>query len=109
MDKIDVNRNRIVTVMKRPVLRTEENKEYSFTDEFGIYHPAMYTVWGEYEKVKMTYADLCHDLGFDPDVNFVDVTKAGSITWTLGKPEEIHALYQAIKDKGYKAKINHRE
>lgn len=108
MDKIDMNRNRIVTVWKRPILGEKENPEYSFEDEWG-YHPCMETIWGDFEKVKMTYEELCYDLGFNPDVNFVDVTRAGSITYTLGKPNEISALFRAVHEKGYKQKSNGRK
>lgn len=105
MDKIDINRNRVVKVKKHEVVGQETR--YEFFDEYGKPVPEsayIADVYGEWHTVTMTYEDLCYDLGFDPDVNFVEVTKAGSITWTLGKPEEIHALFRAIEEKGYKAK-----
>lgn len=54
------------------------------------------------EKIEMTYDEVCYDLGFCPAVQFVDITPRGAVTFTTGRPEEIRALYQAVKDKGYK-------
>lgn len=54
------------------------------------------------EKIEMTYDEICHDLGFCPAVRFVDITPRGTVTFTAGRPEEVRALYQAVKDRGYK-------
>ena len=51
--------------------------------------------------VDKSYEDVCHDLGFFPSINFVDITKNGTITFTCGKPDEIYALFAACNSKGY--------
>lgn len=102
------NRNRIVSVWKADV---KDTIGYCCYNEDGTpvedswYHDQGR---GEFRKVKMTYEELCHDLGFDPDVRFVDVAKSGAITYTIGKPWEINALYQAINARGYRAKASKR-
>lgn len=54
------------------------------------------------QPMDMSYEEICHDLGFIPAVQFVDVTAHGTITFTCGKREEIAELYGAVMDKGYK-------
>lgn len=54
------------------------------------------------EKVEMTYAEVCKDLGFIANVKFVKITTRGTITFTLGTPSEIRALDRAVEVKGYK-------
>jgi hypothetical protein len=54
-------------------------------------------------KVEMEYGDICKELGFVPESHFVEVTTRGSITFTVGKPDEIKDLYKAVVDNGYKA------
>lgn len=53
-------------------------------------------------KIEMTYEEICNDLGFCPNVHFVEITNFGTITFTVGKPNEIQALYQSVTGKGYK-------
>lgn len=56
-----------------------------------------------YKKAsRANYDAVCHDLGFNADVHFVEITTRGTITFTVGKPNEIRALYRAVLDKGYK-------
>lgn len=50
---------------------------------------------------EMTYEDVCKELGFYPDVGFVEITKSGTITFTLGKPHEIRALYRSVIENGF--------
>ena len=52
-------------------------------------------------KGYMTYEEVCHELGFDPSVNFVKITTRGSISFTVGKPYEINALYKSVCDNGF--------
>lgn len=52
-------------------------------------------------KTSMDYEEVCKDLGFIPSVRFVRVTTRGTISWTVGKPEEIKALRYACESKGY--------
>lgn len=49
----------------------------------------------------MTYDDVCHELGFIPDVHFVEITTRGTITFTCGKPHEIKALYNSVYEHGF--------
>ena len=53
-------------------------------------------------KVEMEYSDICKELGFVPESHFVEVTNRGTITFTVGKPDEIKDLYKAVADNGYK-------
>lgn len=50
----------------------------------------------------MSYDEICHDLGYIPEVRFVHVTSTGSISYTVGKPQEIRSLYSAVISNGYK-------
>ena len=59
-------------------------------------------VWKDEKKVEMTYEEICHDLGFISEVHFVRITKAGTITFTLGKPSEIRSLIASCREYGYK-------
>lgn len=49
---------------------------------------------------EMTYSDVCKALGFVPEIEFVKVTNAGTISYYAGKPSEIKALYRAVKNNG---------
>ena len=59
-------------------------------------------VWKDKEKVEMTYEEICHDLGFISEVHFVRITTAGTISFTLGRPNEIRSLVAACRERGYK-------
>lgn len=48
------------------------------------------------------YDEVCHDLGFEPECGFVEITTRGTITFTCGHPEDIRALYAACLRRGYK-------
>ena len=52
--------------------------------------------------VALTYEELCKRLGFIPEVEFVELTNAGTIAFTVGKPVEIKALYTAVLREGFK-------
>lgn len=54
------------------------------------------------KHVSMEYINICMDLGFIPETRFVKVTNRGTITFTVGKPNEIKALYKNVIDHGYK-------
>lgn len=51
---------------------------------------------------KSDYAAICHELGFCPESHFVAVTTRGTISYSLGKPDEIRALYAACVRCGYR-------
>ena len=51
--------------------------------------------------VALTYEELCKRLGYVPEVEFVELTNAGTVTFSIGKPEEIKALYAAVLRKGF--------
>ena len=59
-------------------------------------------VWKDGEKTKMSYEDVCHDLGFAPQMGFVRITTAGTIAFSVGKPNEVKALLCSVKANGYK-------
>jgi hypothetical protein len=46
------------------------------------------------------YIDTCKKLGFSADIHFVEITKSGSIGFSMGKPEEIRALARACDREG---------
>jgi len=54
------------------------------------------------QTIEMTYEDICHDLGIIPSIHFVEITNRGTISFTVGKPEEIRHLINTAEDKGYK-------
>lgn len=60
-----------------------------------------YKVWRNGRKEEMTYGDVCHELGFICECAFVKITTAGTITFTCGKPDEICALFRAVKRCGF--------
>jgi hypothetical protein len=54
------------------------------------------------KKAKQSqYAAVCAELGVRADVRFVEITSAGSISFTCGKPEECRALAYAARQAGY--------
>lgn len=64
-----------------------------------IYHPRR-TDPNEDRKPR-TYESICHELGFIPEVRFVRLTQAGTVTFTVGKGYEVKALYSAVIEKGF--------
>lgn len=61
-----------------------------------------YNVWIKNEKKTMTYEDICNALNISPEVNFVKVTNAGSISFTAGKPVEIRFLHRMCRENGFR-------
>lgn len=57
------------------------------------------------KMISISYEDLCKDLGFIPDVNFIKVTNRGTITFTAGKMLEVKALYRNTVNRGYKPSV----
>lgn len=51
--------------------------------------------------VEMSYYDVCKDLGYIPELEFINITSAGTISFYLIKPDEICPLISAVKSKGY--------
>lgn len=39
------------------------------------------------------YKQVCHDLGFIPEIHFVKITTRGTISFYCGKPQDVRALY----------------
>lgn len=60
-----------------------------------------YEVYVNGEAKNMSYEGICKALGFIPEIGFVDVTDTGAITFTIGKPREIKALYSACQSRGF--------
>lgn len=52
--------------------------------------------------VALTYEELCKRLGFIPETDFVELTNARTVRFSIGKPEEIKALYAAVLREGFK-------
>ena len=52
------------------------------------------------ERVPMEYKKVCYMLGFMPSTNFVRITTAGTISFTVGKPYEIRLLLEAVEITG---------
>lgn len=50
----------------------------------------------------MDYAEICKELGFVAETNFVRITSKGTVSYTAGKPEEVKALYASAIKNGYK-------
>lgn len=54
------------------------------------------------QKIDMTYDDVCEALGgYIPGVHFVRVTTRGTISFTVGKPEEVRALLCNTIENGF--------
>ena len=53
-------------------------------------------------KLSARYIQVCRDLGFIPEVEFVKIHPGGAIGFTAGKPDEIRALAAAATAHGYK-------
>ena len=58
-------------------------------------------VYGDGKK-SMTYEEVCDELGFYSSIHFIKITTRGTITFTLGKPDEIKALYEAVENSKFK-------
>lgn len=54
------------------------------------------------QKAQKAYEDVCHDLGFAPEVQFVKITTRGTISFTCGRPSEVRLLLTACREHGYK-------
>ena len=54
------------------------------------------------KPMNMPYDEICHDLGIIPEIHFVKVTNYGTISHTVGKPDEIRYLINMADEKGYK-------
>lgn len=54
------------------------------------------------KKVEMTYAEICHDLGFYSEAEFIKITNKGTIAFYCGRPNEVRALLSEANEKGYK-------
>ena len=50
----------------------------------------------EGKTIEMTYEEICHKLGYRPEVGFIDVNKKGEIEFTIAKPDEILPLLTAV-------------
>lgn len=59
-------------------------------------------VWKDGEFVTVAYEQLCHELHFIPEANYVDVTHTGAITFTCGKLDEAKALADQCRQHGYR-------
>lgn len=56
-----------------------------------------------HKKAKQSdYAAVCAQLGFYAETKFVEITSAGSIGFTCGKPEEVLSLAAAVQREGYR-------
>lgn len=51
-------------------------------------------------KAEMTYNEICRLLGYTPESNFIAVTTAGTISFTVGKPHEVLGLARAVTVAG---------
>ena len=51
---------------------------------------------------KEQYEDICRELGFNPNIGFVEITDDGEISFSVGKRDEIMALYSAVNRCDYK-------
>ena len=51
---------------------------------------------------KESYEGICNRLGFIPEIHFVKIYNDGSVGWTVGKPDEIAALRDAVKHSKYR-------
>ena len=78
-------------VLTRELVSSDED----YDEELG--YPVRINQYSKWHYAEIPYDELCHDLGFNPDVEFIDVTRSGRITYTVGKPQEITALRNAVQ------------
>ena len=57
-------------------------------------------------KHEIKTAEVAKQLGYNPDVHFVELTTRGTVTFTCGKPEEIQGLLRATLAAGMKPSKN---
>lgn len=53
------------------------------------------------ERVPMAYELVCDRLGFLAGVHFVRITTAGTISFTVGKPNELRWLLESAERNGF--------
>ena len=58
------------------------------------------------EKKQMSYEEICKELGFSAPTHFVRVTNRGTISFSVGKPDEIRALYKSVEKYGFKPSVS---
>lgn len=51
-------------------------------------------------KHQIKTAEIAKRLGVDPDVKFVKLTSRGTVSFTVGKPNEILSLWRAVRSAG---------
>lgn len=61
-----------------------------------------YTVIVNGKKEIKSYEEICRDLGIIASVHFVKPTTACTISFSVGKPDEIKYLLSACRERGYK-------
>lgn len=54
------------------------------------------------EKKQMSYEEICKELGFSAPSHFVRITNWGTISFSVGKPDEIRALYKSVEEQKFK-------
>ena len=54
------------------------------------------------EKKQMSYDEICKELGFSAPSHFVRITNWGTISFSVGKPDEIRSLYKSVEERKFK-------
>lgn len=58
------------------------------------------------EKKQMSYEEICKELGFSAPSHFVRITNWGTISFSVGKPDEIRALCKSVEKYGFKPSVS---
>ena len=62
----------------------------------------IYKIWFGGKKIEMAYSEICRKLNISAETNFVKITSAGTVSYTLGRPDEITYLYQQVINHGFR-------
>lgn len=62
----------------------------------------VYRAWKDGTRVPMEYSEICNALGFTPELHYVSITTAGTISFTAGKLYEARLLASAVQANGFK-------
>ena len=66
----------------------------------------IYKIWFGGKKIEMAYSEICRKLNISAETKFVKITSAGTITYTLGRPNEISYLYDQVINHGFRPAKN---
>ena len=73
----------------------------SYEDLFVFGGPGREAGQGSRKADPANYEAVCAELGMDASIGFVQITPIGSISFSIGKPEECRLLVKRARECGY--------